>query len=139
VEEIRAYPVKLVDKRNAGNFILVGLVPDCFRLRFHATYTAKDSDHAIKHPERTLNFDGEINMSWRIDELDFMIFPVERCHCRSYCDAPFLFLGQVVHNGGAFVDFSNPVCFTGIIEDAFGHRGLTGINVRRNPDIPYFP
>jgi hypothetical protein len=42
----------------------------------------------------------------------------------------------VVHGGCTVVDLTDLVALAGVVEDAFGGGGLTGIDVRHDPDVP---
>ena len=53
-------------------------------------------------------------------------------------DTALLLLLHPVHGGGAFMDFADLVGPAGVIEDALGRGGLTGIDVRHDADISHF-
>src|SRR6516225_3961783 len=70
VIEVRAHLVHLVDEGKAGNAILVGLAPHGFGLRLHTGNAIEDGDGAVEDAERTLNFNSEIDVTRRIDDVD---------------------------------------------------------------------
>ena len=51
-------------------------------------------------------------------------------------DAALLFLLHPVHDGGAVMDFADPVRDPRVEQDALGRRRLAGIDVRHDADIP---
>jgi hypothetical protein len=51
-------------------------------------------------------------------------------------DAALLLLLHPVHHGGAFVHLADLVGDARIEQDAFGGRGLTGIDVSHDADVP---
>src|SRR5690606_31712041 len=63
LEEVGAGTVHLVDKRETGHTVLVGLTPNGFRLRLHATHGAINHHGAVEHAHGTLNFNGEVHVS----------------------------------------------------------------------------
>ncbi len=52
-------------------------------------------------------------------------------------DAALLLLLHPVHRGGAFVHLADLVRAAGVIQDAFGRGGLTGIDVGHDADIAH--
>ena len=55
VVEVSPHPVHLVDKGNAGNFVLVGLAPHSLGLGLHARHGIKDRHGPIQHTQGTFN------------------------------------------------------------------------------------
>ena len=53
-------------------------------------------------------------------------------------DTALLLLLHPVHGGGAFVDFADLVSSAGVVEDALGRGGFTGINVGHDADVSHF-
>jgi len=50
-------------------------------------------------------------------------------------NAALSFLVHEIHGGGTFVHLAEFVDFAGELEDSFGGRGLSRINMRENSDI----
>ena len=50
-------------------------------------------------------------------------------------DAALLLLLHPVHGRGAVVDFADLMGLAGIIQDAFGGRGLTGVDMRHDAEV----
>ena len=61
--EVGAGAVHLVDERKARHGVLVGLAPDGLGLRLHAADRAQHEHRAVEHAQRTLDFDGEVDVS----------------------------------------------------------------------------
>src|SRR5690606_1125342 len=73
LEKVRAGAVHLVDEGQAGHAILVGLAPHGFGLGLNATHRAIHHAGAIEHAHGTLDFDGEVNVSRGVDDVDAML------------------------------------------------------------------
>jgi hypothetical protein len=65
-----------------------------------------------------------------------MVAPEAGGRGRRNRDAAFLFLLHPVHHRGAFVDLADLVRNPRVEEDALGRRGLAGIDVRHDADVP---
>ena len=61
--EIGAHPVHLVDEADARHVVLVGLAPDCLRLRLDAGDRIEHRDGAVEHPQRALHLDREVDVA----------------------------------------------------------------------------
>src|SRR4029077_18544032 len=91
----------------------------------------------VQHTQAALHFSGEVDVSGRIDDIDVAVPPLTSRRGRGDGDAPLLLLLHPVHHRGAFMDFANLVGAAGVIEDALGRGGLTGINVGHDPDVAH--
>jgi hypothetical protein len=136
--EIRPYPIELIDKDYSRYTVSIRLTPDRFCLGLNAPYRAQNRNHAIKHPQTPLYFYGEIYMTRRIDEMNFVIFPMEGRRRGGNGYAPFLLLGHVIHGRRTFVNLSYFVNLFSIKQYALGQSGLARVNVRGDPNISYF-
>jgi len=133
--EIRSQPVHLVDAGELGHAVGHGLAPDRLGLGLHPGHGAKNADRAVQDPKRSFHLDGEIHMTRGVDDIDLMVAPGTRGASRGNGDAAFLFLGHEIHGGRAFVHFAHAVDLAGVIENAFGQRGLAGVDVGNDTDI----
>src|SRR4051812_4797581 len=137
--KIGANTVHLVDERDARNAIFVGLAPDGFRLRLDSRHRVKHGYAAVEHSQGPLHLDSEIDVTWRIDDVDQERFaialPTGRRSSRSDGDAALALLLHPVHGGSAFVDAANFVRNSGIEQDAFGRGRLARIDVRHDADV----
>src|SRR5215470_1250932 len=68
--------IQFVNETDSGHTILVSLTPDCFRLRFDSSNTVKYRYGAVQHAKRALDFHGEVNVTWRVDDIDPVIYAV---------------------------------------------------------------
>ena len=134
-EEVGPRPIHFVDKGNARHVVPICLPPNGFRLGLHPAHGAKDGNHAIQHPHRTLNFDGEIDVTGGVNNIDLVISPARGNSGSGNRNASLPLLFHPVGNGGTFVDFTNFMNDPRIIKDSFGGGGFARINVGRNPDI----
>jgi hypothetical protein len=73
--EISTEPVHFVDEGDFWNLEFIGLMPDSLRLRFHAPYSAEDTNGTIQDPKRALHLNGKIHMTRSVDEVEFVISP----------------------------------------------------------------
>ena len=134
-KEICPDPVHLVDETDPGNLIPVGLPPHRFRLGFDAGDRIEDGHSAVEYSKRPLDFDGEVDVARRVDDVDPMLVPLAGRGGRGDGDAALLFLLHPVHDGTAFVDFAELVGATGVIQNAFGQRRFTRVDVGHDPDV----
>jgi ribonuclease PH len=141
--EIGALPIHLVDEREARHAVLVRLAPDGFGLRLHTTDRAIDHARTIEHAHAALDLDREVDVSRRVDDVDAMLgkrqvhsLPERRRRRRGDRDAALLLLLHPVHGRRAVMHFTDLVVDAGVEQDALGGRGLAGVDVRRDTDVP---
>ena len=141
-QEIRAGPVHLVDEEQARHAVLVALPPHGLGLRLYPAYCAQYRARAIQYAQAAFDFNREIDVAWRIDDVDPMlriviVHPLPEA-CRrggGNGNAALLLLFHPVHDGGAVVDLTQLVRHTGIEQDALRGRGLAGVDVRHDADV----
>jgi hypothetical protein len=73
VLEVRAGAVELVDEAHARHAVLVGLAPHGFGLRLNAGHAVEAGDRAVEHAQRTLDFDGEVDVAGGVDDVDAVL------------------------------------------------------------------
>ena len=134
--EIRADAVHLVDEADARHVIFVGLAPHGFGLRLNAGNGVEHGDRAVEHAHGTLDFDREVHVAGRVDDVDAVIVPVAGRRGGRDRDAALLLLLHEIHGGSAVVHFADLVALARVIKDALGRRRLAGVDVRGNADIP---
>ena len=134
--EVGADAVHLVDEADARHAVLVGLAPHRFRLRLDARDGIKDRARAVEDAQRALDFDGEIHVTGRVDDVDAVIAPVAGGGSGRNRDATLLLLLHPVHHRRAFVDLADLVRLAGIEEDPLGRGRLPGIDVGHDADVP---
>src|SRR5262249_46208725 len=134
-EEIGADLVHLVDEDHTRHAVFVGLTPYRLGLRLHALVGVEQSHRTVEHAQATLNFDGEVDVARRVDDVDALAVPEGRGRGAGDGDAALLLLLHPIHGGGALVHLAHLVAFTGVVEDPLGGRGFTGVDMRHNPDV----
>jgi hypothetical protein len=73
--EVSPKAIHLIDKGNLRNAVFVRLVPYGLRLGFHSAHSAKHANGTVENPKRPFHFNGEVNMSRGIDEVELAIPP----------------------------------------------------------------
>jgi len=106
-------------------------------LRLDAADCAEDCDRAVEDAQRALDFDREIDVSGRIDNIDAVVAP-EAGGCRGgNRDSALLLLHHPVHRGGAVMHFADLVVDAGVEEDPLGGGGFAGIDMGHDADIAH--
>ena len=133
--EVCADTIHLVAETNTGNAVFVSLTPNGFGLRFNTGNGVEYGNRTVEHAQGTFNFNREVNVARRINDIDAVSFP-ETGSCRgSNGNTAFLFLFHPVHGGSTVMGFADFVVYTGIIQNTFSGRCLTGIDVSHDTDV----
>ena len=129
--------VHFVDERNARDGVAIHLAHDGAGLGLHSVLGTEHQHGAVEHPERTLDLDGEVDVSRRIDERDDVLAPLHAGGRRLHGDAPATLDVQGVHQGSAagVVDLLHAVDSAAIEEDPFGEGGLARVDVGADSDV----
>ncbi len=142
LEEVRADAVHLVHEREARHLVLVRLPPHGFRLRLHAADRVVHHARAVEHAHRALDLDREVDVARRVDDVDPVLgiaavhpLPEAGGRGRRDRDAALALLLHPVHDGRAVVHLAHLVRDARVEKDAFGGRGLAGINVGTDADV----
>ena len=135
--EIRARPIQLVDEKQRRQLKPGALPPDGLGLRLYPAHPIQHDHAAVQHPHRALDFDGEIHVTRRVDQLNPVLAPGQLGHGGGDGDAVFLLLGQVIHMRRAFVDLADFVGGTSVIQHPLGQSGLAGIHVGGDADVAH--
>ena len=145
--EIGADHIHLIDECHTRNIVLICLSPDIFRLRLNTTLCSKNTYRSVKDTQGTFNFNREVYMAWRINDIDtvlksaghrfcfFFQSPVAGCRCRSDGNTTLLFLSHPVHGCGTVMRFADLVINSCIIQDPLGKSGLAGIDMSHDTDV----
>src|SRR6202034_2385902 len=95
--------------------------------------------HRVEHRHRrvedeqgSLHFDGEVDVTGGVDDVDPGVTPPAGGGGRGDGDAALLLLDHPVHGGATLVDLAHLVVATGVVEDALGRRGLARVDVRHD-------
>ncbi len=135
VREVGAGAVHLVDERDAGHAVAIGLPPHRLALRLDAGDRVEHRHRAVEHAQRALDLDSKVHVSGSVDDVDPMIAPERRRGRRRDGDAALLLLRHPVHRRGALVDLPELVRAPGVVEDPLGRRGLARVDVGHDPDV----
>ena len=147
--EVGADAIHLVREDEARHAIAIGLTPHRLRLRLDTGDRVEQRHGAVEHAQRALDFDREVHVPRRIDDVDPILgtrrasrrmalavtAPEARGRSGRDRDAALLLLLHPVHGGGAIMDLADLVALPGIEEDALGRRRLPGIDVRHDADV----
>ena len=138
--EVRADAIHLVREDQARHAVAIRLAPHRLRLRLDAGDGVEQRHGAVEHAKRPLHFDGEVDVSRRVDDVDPVLDTVTGPEARGRGgrdrDAALLLLLHPVHGGSAIVDFTDFVALPRVIEDALGGGRLPGIDVGHDADVP---
>src|SRR5262249_40368618 len=96
-EEVGTDLVHLVGKDDARNFVFVTLAPDRLGLRLYALVGIENAYSAVKHAQRTLHLNGEVDVSGRVDDVEAFVIPERGGRGRSNCNAALLLLLHPIH------------------------------------------
>ncbi len=130
--------IHFVNKSYSGYTVAAHLPIDCERLALHAPNATQDQDSAIEHAQAALDFDSEVDVARRIDDLQNMIGPIDAGDRRLNRDATFLFDRITIHGRAdtvATAHFMNLMNTSTIKQNPLSQRGLTRVNVSRDTDV----
>jgi hypothetical protein len=141
--EVCAVDIHFVDVCYTGNLILVRLTPNGLGLRFYAAFGAESSHGAVKNAKRTLNFNGEVNVSGSVDDVYAALVLFGKSRSRPMAGGSrgsngytsLLLLYHPVHSSGTVVRFAYLMVDTRIKQNTFGSGCFTRIDVRHNTDV----
>ena len=133
--EVGPDAVHLVQEGDLGDVVFVGLAPHGLGLGFDPFHRAENTHRTVQDPQGPLDFDGEIDVAGRVDEMDLDVLPGAGGHRRGDGDAAFLLVRHPVHDGLPVVHLSQFVGAAGIKQDALRHGGLAGVDVRDDADV----
>ena len=97
VVEVGPDAIHLVDVGDPRDAVLVGLAPDRLGLGLDAGDGVEEGDRAVEHAQRALDLDGEVDVAWRVDDVDAVVAPEGRRGGRGDRDAALLLLLHPVH------------------------------------------
>ena len=146
--EVGADAIHLVREDHPRHAVTIGLLPHGLCLRFDTGDRIEQRHATVKHTQRALDFDGEVDVPGGVDDVDAILgtrslditlavpLPERRGGSRRDGDAALLLLLHPVHGRGAVVHFTDLVVLAGVIQDALGRSRLPGINVGHDADVP---
>ena len=137
--EVGPDAVHLVDERDAGHAIAVGLAPYGLGLRLDATDRAEHGDGSVQNPQRTLDLGREVDVSGGVDDVDAEGGAVAQPRAGGggggNRDPPLLLLFHPVHGGRTFMHLAHAVDPAGIEQNPLGGGRLAGVDMRHDADV----
>ena len=133
--EIRAHAVHLVDENNARHFRFVGVTPVGLGLGLHTAGATEYAHTTVEHFERAIHFDGEVDVSGRVDNVQAVAVPLAGGGGGLDGNTALAFLVHEVGGGFTLVNLSGFVDLPGQLQNAFRGRCLAGINVGENANV----
>ncbi|MNC24595.1 hypothetical protein D3C75_726520 [compost metagenome] len=141
-QEVCTSTVHLVHVNNTWNAVLVGLTPYGFGLRLNAGGTAEHNDRAVEYTQRTLYFNGEVNVAGGIDDVYAVVvvlttgtFPEGGNGSGGNGDTPLLLLHHPVGGRGAVMHLAHLVAQTCVEQDPLGSGSLARVNVGTDTNV----
>src|SRR5690606_16183899 len=89
-EEVRADLIHLVGEDDAWHPVLVALAPDGLRLRLDALIAVEHHNGAVEHAQRAFDFDREVDVARRVDDVQTLVVPESGGRGRRNRDAALL-------------------------------------------------
>ena len=134
--QARALAVEAIDDHQAGQSGLLGGLPCLLRLHLNAGDGVNDENGRVSNAQSRARIGQKVGDARRVDEVDLCLVPFGVCKARRQGVLSGDFLVVVVGDGGAFVDFPEPVDRAGVEEGGRGELGLPGRAVADQGDIP---
>ena len=136
VVKVRSVDVHFVDESDPRDLVGVGLTPHVLGLRFHAAFGAEHRDRSVQHSEAAFDFNGKVDVPGSVDDVDLMTLPHGGSGGGGDGNPPFSLLHHVIHYRCAVVHLTEFARHARIEQDALGGRGLTGVDVSHDADVP---
>ena len=139
-ERVGSDAVHLVDERDARDAIPLHLAIDGQRLALHAADGAQHQHGSVEHAQRAFDFDGEVHVARRVDQVDGVVTPLHLRRGGGDGDALLAFQFHVVHRGStvAAFDLVHHVNAAGVKQDPLRERRLAGVDVGRDTNVSDF-
>ena len=133
--KVRAHNIHLIDIYHTRNLVFVSLTPNGLRLRLNTAFSAENGNRTVQNAQRTLNLNGEVNVSGSVDNIDAVILPEAGGSSGGYGYTSFLLLLHPVHGRSAVMGFAHFTVYTCIEQDTLCGGCFTGVNVSHNTNI----
>ena len=128
-------PVDLVDEHDGGHAEAAQRTEQQQRLGLHALDRGDDEHGAVEHAEHPLDLGDEVRVARRVDQVDGHAVDDERRHRRLDRDPALALQRERVGLRRAVVDATDLVDDPGCVQQPFGEGGLTGVDVRQDPQV----
>src|SRR6185436_3687742 len=128
---VRTGAVAFVDECQTRDVVAFHLPVDRERLRLYAADGAQYEHRAVEDTKRTLDFNGEIDVTGGIDDVDGLVVPADGGGRRGDGDAAFFLQLHVVHGGGdvAALDLTHFVDTATVEQNPLGQGGLARVDM----------
>jgi hypothetical protein len=127
---VRPDAIHFVNKADPWHPETIGLVPYSLGLWFDTSHGIENDYASVQDPQTALDLCREIDVAWRIDNVDLIVVP-ETTDCSSRDgNATFTFLLHPVRDSGPIVDTAYAIRTARVEEDTLRRRGLACIDVR---------
>jgi hypothetical protein len=130
--------IELVDECQARDLVALHLAIDGHRLRLHAGDTAQHEHRSVEDTQSALDFDGEVDVTGGVDDVDVVVVPLAVRRGGRNGDAALFLELHVVHGRADAIltaHLGNPVDAIGVEEDALGQGGLPRVDVCADTDV----
>ena len=129
--------------------VFVCLSPYGLGLWLNAALCAEDGYGTVKNSQRTLNLNGEVNVTRGVDNVysvsiflylrrvtvELGMSPIASRGSRCDRDTSFLLLLHPVHRSRTFVRFTDLVVNARVVQDTFRGGRFTCVDMRHNTDV----
>ena len=99
---------------------MLGDVPCDAGLDLDAVDRAYHDDRCIRRAHRSLNVAEEVRVARRVDDVDLVVFPLERCKRQRHGDLLRDLVGVEVADGVPFLDATGAIDGAGGEQERFG-------------------
>ena len=139
MEEVGANAVVLVDERDAGNTVALGLTPNGLGLRLNAGNGVEHGDGAVENAQGALNLGGEVHVARGVDDLEAIglaiLLPEAGGSSSGDGHAALLLLHHPVHRRGAIMHLADLVGLASVVKDSLSGGRLAGIDVGHDAEV----
>ena len=137
---VGAGAIHFVDKRQTRHVIALHLPVNGQRLRLYAADSAQNEDRSVQHAETALDFNGEVDVAGRVDQVDHHVVPLNGGGGTGDRDPTFALEVHVVHRGAvaAAFDLVDSMDPASVKQDPLAEGGLARVDVCRNTDVSQF-
>ena len=128
-------PVDLVDEEDGGQPQALQGAHQHHGLGLHALDRADHEHGGVQNGQGAFDLGDEVTVPRGVDEVDQHTLGLEGRNRGPDGDAALALERHGVGLGGAGVDRADVVDHTRVVEQAFGQGGLTGVDVRQDPEV----
>ncbi len=137
--EIGIFPVQLVYKYQAGQVILVGKLPDLFRVHFNSGNGTNEDHRPIHHPKGAPYITDKIGVSGGVDQVYFVLLPVAGGQGGIDGNFSLYLIGVIINYRGPVIYPAQPIRCAGVKEHCFRQGCFTSSTVGDQPHITQLP